>query len=467
MLPSEIFAPTFVRNWCYTLFVLIPICAAYALYSIAMNWNADWIRHRQPYAYFLWLFIMALADISYTVLLYETVGESPKWFDSLFWAYLVTNVAIFLSLTLYFHRIWMCIYKSLLQKSLGLLDMWDPQAIHELRSSTDLSHFWVRCRHTLGNPNVMSVAWFIIWLLVSSLLLWYAQRGYMYPQSHFANWEIVTLVFSSWIVGFTLVMLVLQWCFTVSDNFNIRTELTMKSLIVACVPIFTETVWHTNWPVKNQIDKTIILLLVLTGELFLQILIMDFHLYMSSRSCGKSSGYDINIRRVLKDEELFRKFEEHQQREFNLQNLNFLVSCIHYRRAAMRQGQFGIGSISNSKNESEMLYWRELAAEEDLDPNKIARFIYGEFCVQGAPQEIKLHDETSKNLSARVRNLSNICNYAEPDLFDEAFDLIHNHLDEESMLRFKRDLMCPPGIHFHKDISQSLGIPLLGSRNSP
>merc|ERR1719510_2613482 len=107
-------------------------------------------------------------------------------------------------------------------------------------------------------------------------------------------------------------------------------------------------------------------------------------------------------------------FEEQLKKEFNVQNLNFLVSCIHYSRTVIAQGQFGIGtSFTETEIETlNMLNWRGTREDENTDPNKIARFIYNEFCVRGAPQEIDLHENTSRRLSARIRNLSNVCNYA-------------------------------------------------------
>lgn len=453
----------FVHVWCFTQFVLVPIFAGYALYSVVKNQNYDWIKHRQPWAYFLWILIMSLTEISYTVILWAVVGNSPN-LNNLFHGLLITTVGLFLSLAAYFHRTWMCVYKSLLQKSLGELDMWDCEAICKLRSSKSLSNFWVKHRNTLGNSFVMSVVWFSIWLLAGCLELWYSHDIHYNPDSHhLAGWEIVNIAYMSCTIGFALLILAVQWVFTVPDNFNIRTELTMKCFVMTFFITFSEITWNTNFPVHTMLDDMILFLSVITGELFLQLLIMDFYLYMNSRSCGALRGNTINMRTVLKDEDLFLKFEEQQKREFNLENLNFLVSCVQYRRAAMLQGQFGIGSITDCESDIEILNWRDMSAEEDLDPNKIARFIYSEFCVQRAPQNIELDEQTSEKLSRRMKNLSNICNYAERDLFNEAFYLIYDRLDKESMHRFKRALASPRGIHLHKVVSdvQGLHIPLL------
>jgi len=265
-------------------------------------------------------------------------------------------------------------------------------------------------------------------------------------------------------------MLTVQTFFTVSDSFNICAELSMKCLVIMSFVIYAEILLRTNFIAQSTQDKLVKYIVVISGELLLQIFITDYHLYMSSRSFGKSRGnrYTIDLNMVLKNIYLFREFEDQLKREFHVENLNFLVSCIHYRRTVTRQGHFGIGtSISECENETfEMLNWRETMPDEDRDPNKIARFIYSEFCVQGAPQQISLDNDTFKRLSARMRSLSNIYNYSEQDLFSEAFDLIYNQLDNDPLIRLKRKLKFPRDIPAQRDRldSQGYGITLLTSK---
>jgi len=151
----------FVHIWCYVFLVFIPISAGFALYIVVKNWRSTWIKNRQPCAHFLWILTMALQDIAWTVILLCNVGENPNP-DNLFRAMVVTVVVGYLGYALFFHRIWMCVYKSLLQKSLGALDVWDFLSIRRLRTSNAISNLWVKQRHTLGNSLVMSVVWFII-----------------------------------------------------------------------------------------------------------------------------------------------------------------------------------------------------------------------------------------------------------------------------------------------------------------
>jgi len=415
---------------------------------------------------------MALQDIAWTVILYASVGKSPN-VNNVYCAMVVTNVfGNYLCFALFFHRIWMCVYKSLLQNSFGALNMWDIPSIHTLRSSTALSSFWVKHRYTLGNSIVMSVVWASFWLLTGSLELWYALSvSWYFPPDVFPTFDIINITVSSCMVGFGLLMLAVQTFFTVSDSFNICTELTMKCFVIMFFVIYAEILTHTNLIAHGaQDDKWTWFLVVMSGEILLQILIADYHLYVSSRSSGKSRSnrFTIDLNMVLKDENLFTKFEKQLKREFILENLNFLVSCIYFRRTVMRQGHFGIGtSFTESEGEIfNMLNWRETMVDEDKDASKIARFIWSEFCVRGARQEINLNNQTVKRLSGRMKNLSNVYNYAERDLFDEAFDLIYDQLDNNSVLRFKGRLNLHSGTTCNVEsiYGDGYGMPLLAKR---
>merc|ERR1719320_7241 len=139
---------------------------------------------------------MALQDIAWTVILLCGVGENPNP-DNLFRAMVVTVVVGYLGYALFFHRIWMCVYKSLLQKSLGALDVWDFLSIRRLRTSNAISNLWVKQRHTLGNSLVMSVVWFIIWLLTGSLEMYYAlSYGWYYPEDTYPAFDIINITIS-------------------------------------------------------------------------------------------------------------------------------------------------------------------------------------------------------------------------------------------------------------------------------
>jgi len=149
---------------------------------------------------------------------------------------------------------------------------------------------------------------------------------------------------------------------------------------------------------------------------------------------------DLNI--VLKDEDLFKKFEELLMKEFRIEYLNILVSCVFFRRTVYCQGNFGIESsgLESDSNYFNMLNWRETIANEHEDPKERARSIYSEFCAEGALQQITLNGQTLKSLSRRVKDLSNIYDHVDQGLYTEAFNLVYDRLDKDLVSRLKARL---------------------------
>jgi len=276
--------------------------------------------------------------------------------------------------------------------------------------------------------------------------------GWYYPEDTYPAFDIINITISGSMLGFGLLMLAVQTIFTVSDSFNICLELTMKCVVILGSITYIEILEHTDlilYGMEN--NKWTYFLLVISGEILLQILITDYHLWSNLSWSPKTSSrdrYTIDLKMVLKDSDLFTRFEDQLKQEFSLENLNFLVSCINYRRIAIRQGNFGIeSSFSETEHETfHMLNWRETIADDNCDPNAIANFIWNEYCARGAPQEINLDKETRQRLSARMGKLSNVYNNAQLDLFSEAYHLIYDELENDPVLRFKKNLTISCGI---------------------
>jgi len=315
----------------------------------------------------------------------------------------------------------------------------------------------------------MSMFWFSIWLVAGSLELVYGLSSDVYFPEEFTTFCIFQITALGFIQVFGLLMLALQKFMTVSESFNISGELTMNCLVIMILGIWEESLWHTKLIVAEA-DKMTFSLVLVSGGVLLQLFIMDYHLWMTMRTSvnPRSKRYTVDLNMVLKNENLFKKFEKQLKREFGVQNLNFLVSCIHYNRTVIAQGKFGIGtSFTETENETfDMLNWLGPIGEEDTDSSKIARFIDNEFCVRGAPQELNLNENISRRLSARMKNLSNVYNYAERELFTEAFDFIKDTLTNGPLIRLKRGLNLPRGVQFHSDSIEGggYGSPLLASR---
>jgi len=145
---------------------------------------------------------------------------------------------------------------------------------------------------------------------------------------------------------------------------------------------------------------------------------------------------------VLKDEDLFKKLEVLLMMEFRIEYPNFLVSCIFFRRTVCYQGNFGIESsgLESDSDHFNMLNWRETIANDHEDPKERAHFIYSQFCAEGALQQLTLNEHTLKSLPTRIKDLSNICDHVDKDLYREASNLVYDRLDKDLVPRLKARL---------------------------
>jgi len=360
----------------------------------------------------------------------------------------------------------MVVYKSLLQKSLSAIDIWDIKMFSGSRSRKSLSNVFIKYRHSLGNPTFMSLVWFFIWLLVSGLEIWFSFTCDLAcdRENSIPPYDIVNIIVMVFLVVLGLTLLTVQKCITVSDSFRINSELTWKTLVIAIFFVWSYLILETHIIVYSHHGTYFIMSFSI--ELLLQIFITDYHLWKITFKKTVKKRSTLTLDMVLKDEEWFARFQDQLKQEFSVENLNFLVSCIHYCRSVMLQGDFGIESSSSNEtefdNEGERrLNWRKTLASVENDPNEIARFIFEEYCQQGAPQEVNLTEQMRKRLAGRMKMLLNVCNYAERDIFSEAFDCIYNLLSNDSMLRFNQGIsVLHPKLTRNKIISD-LEVPLL------
>jgi len=167
-------------------------------------------------------------------------------------------------------------------------------------------------------------------------------------------------------------------------------------------------------------DKVVTSMLVFISFLVVQLHISVYHTWkILSRLKNQRiilSG-TMNLNKVLKNKEWFLEFEKQLKQEYSIENLNFLVSCIQYRRTAMLLGSFEYeSSATDTSSESDsfdQLNWREFRQNTTkCEPGiliKMAQDIFDEYCQQGAPQEISLSKQTATTLSIKIENLSYFC----------------------------------------------------------
>lgn len=439
--------PTFVRIWFIMIFTLVPISAGFSLSRIIWNWNMTFIKNRQPYSYFIWILMIAIEALAVAALLL-VIQEGWTVQSVILVAVISAYVYNYITYALFFHRIWMVFFMPLFQKSLLNFDILEAKAV---RSRNTLSNVWVKQRHRLGNSLVMFVIWFFFCCVFSGLTIYYGYRcGYKCLTSDYDQPpSLVHDVAAGCLVIFGVSMLCVQKFFTASDTFGISTELAIKVTVIATFCTISGLILKTEE--TTSVDKIMWTGILATSSLLVELFVTDYYMWAmtsrTTRSKNTTIVHDtIDLDIILKNENLFKKFEKHLTQEHSIENLNFLVSCIQYRRTVLYQGAIESSNCSDSEPENfEQLHWRnsvkpQTLANRNSNIPKMARLIYNEFCQTGSPQWINLGKETARLLSRRIKNLSNICDYPELDIFSEAFDCIRDLLSNDSLRRFKMNL---------------------------
>jgi len=320
-----------------------------------------------------------------------------------------------------------------------------------VRSRKTLSNVWVRQRQCLGNSMIMFLIWLFFCSVFSGFTIYYGLRCGYYTcliRNALPTYNLVNDVANGSLVIFGVSMLCLQKFFTASETLGITTELAVKVTVIATFFTFSELIMNTN--VITSEDKIRKGTILATCALLVELFVTDYYMWVMKSSVRPKNTiivHDaIDLDTILKNENLFKKFEKHLTQECSIENLNFLVSCIQYRRTVLFQGPIDSSIISDSEPEKfEELHWRnsvkpETLANRNSNIPKMARLIYKEFCQSGSPQWINMGKETSKILSSRIKNLSHNCDYPELNIFSEAFDRICDLLSNDSLRRFKMNL---------------------------
>jgi len=441
----------FILVWCGVVCTIVPISAGCALFLIAKNWDMTCIKNREPTAHSCWIITIAVQTLLWTVILLM-VELNLVELSTMFNLMVATSVLNYVNWAFFIHRIWMLFYKSLLQKSFADFNISDTE---ELRAGKWISNLLSTQRHRLGDSMFMSVVWLINCCAFSGLLTYLSLNcGVECVEAHYyPPYDILNDLLAGSLTIFGLSMLIAQKRFTVSDSFSIATELIWKCIVIGTFfPVFglilhTDVLIHED-EIWDLTDKLNYALLVITLMLLIQLLIANYYIWeiisrLKNERLKQCSR--INLEEVFRNEELFLEFKKHLKQEFSIENLNFLVSCIQYRRMVMLQGDFGVESSSSSTDsdtENARLNWRESFTLETLgnresDPVKMAQDIFNEYCIRGAPQEICLTKPIAENLSKEIEKLESIYRYPRGDIFREACREVEKLLSEDALKRFK------------------------------
>jgi hypothetical protein len=195
-------------------------------------------------------------------------------------------------------------------------------------------------------------------------------------------------------------------------------------------------VFSTKWSVDDRLVITFII--GMTMLLFFQ-LILNWKLYqemiIDCSSCTKPSLFDnFTIDDILNSSSMCKQFEHHLRMEFSLENLNFLKICDRYQDLVRHSNDY-TGS-SGAENDCRDEFLVSFCCSNNLPRRKttVARYIYEQFCVEGAPQEINLSRKIRRELREFFESNSHV--YAK-ELFDDAVNCIKDLLTHDSLRRFR------------------------------
>jgi len=434
--------------------VALLLAACFGIWIVISNWNSSFIKVRQPQAQLLVIFVVFLtgiAGVSNTVMLFILkIHHRDVWYSIIFGN---TSLLCFYAVSGY--RTWMLVYKSKLQVQFAKFEVNDmlrsedrtrtvinrSDSLRTTISSSITSRwdkFWEDYGRWLGCSFVMSKVFTVYGLLITSIYLYITLNFGGLPslwQTTFQPYDYVNMVALSIFIGFNVVY---AHCtiFNFSDSFHFTGEvLTVSCLFIVGFTIF----WLVFRSAKyDHDDRVAVAFFTLIGTLLLILVNIDYHLYKARVSnypkCSLRKTVDVNIDGILNNVSICRQFEEHLRKEYSLENLNFLKACETYH---MWFDQ--IDNWSQSSDEKEMKSYKIESLDISIDvsnKNKMARYIFGEFCERGASQEINLSRETIRSL----RNKFHRKDYPfEEEIFDNAIGCIKDLLTNDSLRRFKVD----------------------------
>jgi len=453
----------------------IPLAAVYGLFIVFQNWKAPFIQKRQPYAQVLFIAVLVLLGLGMVSfdLVYYTLDKANVWT----WNLLVfINIAMVAVYILYVYRAWMLWYKNRLQRSFRKMvvddipesDTYVDQAGPERNTESTLANdFWVRHRRTIGSPSKVSCFTLVVFFILMSINL-IIVRNYgieslqgesFQPYDYYDITVFVTFVTSGLIIlGFAMK--------NVEDSFRFTGEVRMVSALLIFGSFF-EIFWRAQ---RKRIDWEKASFDILQTITLLVLLTVDFNLHMAEKRFSvnstrhKSTLKTITMDDILNNEIMFREFEEHLKKEFSLENLNFLKTCVYYNRlncrtlrspqssgnenisgkhpqlmmssalGAPRNNNFRMTATSTQTIEEIRMQWMRSSSKNPKRATSMARFIYEEYCAEGAPQEINLSVVAMKKLRQHFAISWNCPPPA--NIFDEAFGCIIDLLTNDSLRRF-------------------------------
>lgn len=460
-----------VMRTTYIFGISLPITALYGLWLVFSNWKESFIQKRQPYAQVL--LIIACFLIGFLMEIFNYVTYTLHIESTYTWDMLVTVNILMLGLyILYFYRAWMLWYKNRLQCSyLGMVVDDIPESEVDITGegqdrstkSAIADDFWVRKRPIIGNSkwvSLMGICAFAILTGINIAIVWNLDlnslKGLDFQPYDYYDMTVSALFISSGLLISGCAMI------KVEDSFMFTTEIRMVSVsLILGLSLF----WIFYRRERMTADhKLKVSFNILQSTALVILITVDYNLYMASKLFSPKeepsetpASKTLSMDDVLHNETIFRQFEQHLKKEFSIENLNFLKTVIYLRQIRHRPRQSVDRSNSGARTprlqakdsltlpdritatsvesvEELRMHWMRSTSKKHKRVTSVARFIYEEFCVVDAPQEINLGRLVMKKLQ---KHFSKSMTFPPPiNIFDEAYKSIVDLLTNDSLRRF-------------------------------
>jgi len=251
-------------------------------------------------------------------------------------------------------------------------------------------------------------------------------------QTTMKDYDYVNMVVLTIFIGFNVVYAHYAMI-NCSDNFRFRGEvLTVSSLLVVGFLVF----WLVFRAAKyNKTDRVAVAFFTLNSTFVLILVTIDWNLYKARVwSCPKTYT-NLTIDEIMGFPSILQQFEEHLRKEYSLENLNFLQTCQRYCEILRQGDNRGTSSVETGFNIDGSTSLR-CPMEIPSLKSSMERYIFEQFCVRGAPQEINLSREISRKLRDQFDLNDSL--FGE-EIFDDAIECIKELLTNDSLRRFRVD----------------------------
>jgi len=361
------------RIWIAFLLLLLPLMIVLVI-GLGLQWKYRFVpamKARQKYAQIIMMIVCFTVGVGSGVcaLLYNKQEDGAR-FHSYSWLVLGLSFGHYASMDVYFYRVWLFYYKCKLQNEFEKvwknpanlckrsflshmvhrtsssstkyeISIENEQKEHLIRQSKPESvrkSKFVRYRHILGHSMLNKAFWFILWVS-ECIVVFCCFRSRRVNKN--VRWSPSELTDEFCTSIAQILCLIVLFVGKADDLFRIKMELRLIFFISTVEILLFYTFLYVMGTPEAYLSMAI-------GEFWTMVAITCANcqavrqglcisapflkLRRSFQEIDSSCEIEWTIMDILNSESRFQAFERHLKREFSLENLNFIVAVVHYRR---------------------------------------------------------------------------------------------------------------------------------------